>query len=200
MKIAVLISGGGTNLQAIIDSIKSEIIKNVEIKLVLSNRKQAYGLERAKNNNIDSIYLNPKEYNSREDYDKKVVEILKENKIDLVVLAGYLRWISKDFVEAFKNKIINIHPSLLPSFKGLHAIEQAYEYGVKVTGVTVHFVDETEDGGSIILQEELIINNNDTLEEIEKEIHKIEHKIYPKVIQLLAEGKVKLEGRKTNIL
>lgn len=199
MKIAVLASGGGTNLQAIIDSIENKYLKFSKIELVLSNNKNAYALERAEKNGLQTLYLNPKDFNSRDEYDQKIVEILKEKNIDLIVLAGYLRWISKYFVDSFKNKIINIHPSLLPSFKGLHAIEQAYEYGVKISGVTVHFVDETEDGGTIIAQEKIRIEDGESLESFEEKIHKIEHKLYPEVISLIEKNSISIKGRKANI-
>ncbi|OQY10273.1 MAG: phosphoribosylglycinamide formyltransferase [Fusobacteriia bacterium 4572_132] len=182
MNIAVLASGNGSNFQAIVDSIKKGEIENGNIKVLISNNKKAFALERAKKEGIEAIYISRKEYNSREEYDKKIVELLQERDIELVVLAGYMMWISKYFVDSFENKILNIHPSLLPAFKGLDAIKKAYDYGVKITGVSVHYVDETEDGGKIIEQEELRIKKGCTLEELEKEIHKIEHKLYPKVV------------------
>lgn len=200
MKIGILASGSGTNLQAIIDAIDKGDIKNAEIAVVISNKKTAYALERARKNGIKDIYLNKNDYKDRLEYDKKIVEVLKEEKVELVILAGYLKWITEYFVEIYINKIMNIHPSLLPSFKGLHGIEQAYEYGVKVTGVTVHFVDETEDGGPIILQEEVRIEENDTLESVEEKIHKVEHRLYPKAIDLYIKNKILLEGRKVRIV
>ena len=199
MNIGVLVSGSGSNLQAIIDSIEAGVIKDSCVKVVISNRREAYALERAKKHGIETVYLNGKEFASRDEYDKKVVEILQERGIELVVLAGYLRWITPHFVESFKNRIVNIHPSLLASFKGLHGIEQAFEYGVKVTGVTVHFVDETEDGGAVILQEPVIIEENETLETLEEKIHKVEHKLYPKAIELFRSGKLVMTGRKVKI-
>lgn len=199
MNIGVLVSGSGSNLQAIIDSIEAGVIKESSVKVVISNRREAYALERAKKHGIETVYLNGKDFATREEYDKKIVEILQERGIELVVLAGYLRWITSYFVEKFKNRILNIHPSLLPSFKGLHGIEQAFDYGVKVTGVTVHFVDETEDGGAVILQEPVIIEEKDTLETLEEKIHKVEHVLYPKAIELYRIGKLKMEGRKVKI-
>lgn len=199
MNIGVLVSGSGSNLQAIIDSIEAGVIKESSVKVVISNRREAYALERAKKYGIETVYLNGKDFATREEYDKKIVEILQERGIELVVLAGYLRWITSYFVEKFKNRILNIHPSLLPSFKGLHGIEQAFDYGVKVTGVTVHFVDETEDGGAVILQEPVIIEEKDTLETLEEKIHKVEHVLYPKAIELYRIGKLKMEGRKVKI-
>lgn len=195
MKIGVLASGSGSNLQAIINAIESGEIKESSITVLICNRKEAYALERAKKHGIPAVYLNGKEFATREEYDRKVVEILKEHGVELVVLAGYLRWITPYFVESFKDKILNIHPSLLPSFKGLHGIEQAFEYGVKVTGVTVHFVDETEDGGAVIIQEAVMIENSDTLETLEEKIHKVEHKLYPYVIEAIRNGRVSKNGR-----
>lgn len=199
MKIGVLASGSGTNLQAIIDAIDNEIINDTEVAVVISNRKNAYALERARKNGIKDIYLNKNDFAGREEYDRKVVEILKEEGVDLVILAGYLRWITESFVNSFEGKIMNIHPSLLPSFKGLHGIEQAYEYGVKVTGVTVHFVDETEDGGPIILQEIVKIEEEDSIEMVEEKIHIVEHKLYPQAIELYRKGVLSIDGRKVKI-
>lgn len=200
MKIGVLASGSGTNFQAIIDAIKADKISNSSIEILICNRKSAFALERAKMEGIEAVYLNGKEFETREEYDKKVVAVLKEKGVELVVLAGYLRWITPYFVESFRDKIINIHPSLLPSFKGLHGIEQAHEYGVKVTGVTVHFVDETEDGGAVIAQEPVIIENGESIEKLEEKIHAVEHKLYPYVIELINKGKVKKNNRIVKII
>lgn len=199
MKIAVLASGSGTNLQAIIDSVKANKIENCEIVVVISNKESAFALERARKEGIEAVYVNYKEFNSREDYDKRIVDIMKEKGVGLVILAGYLKWITPYFVESFRNRILNIHPSLLPSFKGLEGIEQAFNYGVKVTGVTVHFVDETEDGGAIILQENVRIEEEDTLEKLAEKIHKVEHRLYPEAINLFIKGRLKIEGRKVKI-
>ncbi|NLK62504.1 MAG: phosphoribosylglycinamide formyltransferase [Fusobacteria bacterium] len=199
MKIGILASGNGSNLQAIIDSINKGYLQNAEISIVISDNENAYALKRSKDNNIKNLYINKKEYKTRIEYDTKIVEVLKEEKIELVILAGYLRWISEYFVNEYRGRIMNIHPSLLPSFKGLNAIEKAYNYGVKITGVTVHFVDETEDAGPIILQETIIINENMSLEKLEEEIHKIEHKLYPKAIDLFIKDKLYIENKKVFI-
>lgn len=199
MKIAVLASGSGSNLQAIIDNIKSGNLKNCEISVVISNKESAYALERARKAGIEAVYVNYKDYPSREDYDKRIVEIMKAKGVELVVLAGYLKWITPYFVNAFRNSILNIHPSLLPSFKGLEGIKQAFDYGVRVTGVTVHFVDETEDGGAVILQEAVQIEKSDTLETLAEKIHKVEHKLYPLAIQYFIDGKLAIDGRKVII-
>ena len=199
MKIGILASGNGSNLQAIIDSINKGYLQNAEISIVISDNENAYALKRSKDNNIKNLYINKKEYKTRIEYDTKIVEVLKEEKIELVILAGYLRWISEYFVNEYRGRIMNIHPSLLPSFKGLNAIEKAYNYGVKITGVTVHFVDETEDAGPIILQEAIIINENMSLEKLEEEIHKIEHRLYPKAIDLFIKDKLSIENKKVVI-
>ena len=199
MKIAVLASGSGTNLQAIIDAVATNEIHNCEVAVVISNKESAFALERARKSGIEALYVNYKEYASREEYDMQIVKLLKERGIELVVLAGYLKWITPYFVESFKNRILNIHPSLLPSFKGLEGIAQAYNYGVKVTGVTVHFVDETEDGGAVILQQPVIIEENDSQESLAEKIHKVEHILYPRAINLFINGKIKIDGRKVKI-
>ena len=199
MKIGILASGNGSNLQAIIDSINKGYLQNAEISIVISDNENAYALKRSKDNNIKNLYINKKEYKTRIEYDTKIVEVLKEEKIELVILAGYLRWISEYFVNEYRGRIMNIHPSLLPSFKGLNAIEKAYNYGVKITGVTVHFVDETEDAGPIILNETIIINENMRLEILEEEIHKIEHRLYPKAIDLFIKDKLSIENKKVVI-
>lgn len=200
MKIAVLASGNGSNLQAIIDAVKNKLITNCEIEMVISNKESAFALERARKENIKAIFLNPKSFQSKDAYDFEIVKLLKESKVDFVILAGYLKWITPYFVESFRNKILNIHPSLLPSFKGLHGIEQAFDYGVKTTGVTVHFVDETEDGGAVILQEPVVIGEGETLEQLEEKIHKVEHILYPKAINLLVNNKLEITGRKVTLL
>ncbi|MGM0508173.1 MAG: phosphoribosylglycinamide formyltransferase [Fusobacteriota bacterium] len=199
LNIAILASGNGSNFQAINDNIKKGKIKKGKIKILISNKKSAYVLERAKKENIEALYLDRSNYKSREDYDKKIVKILKEKDIDLVVLAGYMMWISDFFVDNFKNKILNIHPSLLPAFKGLDAIQRAYNYGVKLTGVTVHFVDKSKDGGPIVLQKSLEISNEDTLSTLEEKIHIIEHQLYSKAINLFCHNNIQVEGRKVII-
>jgi len=198
MNIAVFVSGSGTNLQAIIDGVAKGEIK-AKIALVVSDNKDAYALTRAKNAGIETFVLSPKGFKSREDYDKKIIEELKKRNVNLVVLAGFMRLLSLHFVSQYENKIINIHPALLPSFKGTHGIKDAFEYGVKRTGVTVHFVDAKLDRGPIILQEAVDVEEDDTLDTLEEKIHKIEHKLYPKAIKLFVEGKLKVESRKVKI-
>lgn len=198
-RIAVFASGFGSNLQALIDySGKNDL--NGDIVLVFSNNKNAYALIRARKNKIKTVFMDPSSYNTRKHYDAKIIELLGKEKIDLVVLAGYMFILSHDFVNKFKYRILNIHPALLPSFKGAHGIKDAFDYGVRVTGVTVHFVDEGLDSGPIILQEALVIDQGETMEELEEKIHKIEHKIYPVAVKYFCEDRLKLDGRKVRIL
>lgn len=198
-RIAVFASGFGSNLQALIDY-NNKYGLNGDIVLVFSNNKDAFALVRAKKNNIKAVFMDPTRYSSREKYDSKIIEMLEEEKIDLVVLAGYMFLLSQEFVHRFKNKILNIHPALLPSFKGTHGIKDAYRYGVKVTGVTVHFVDEDLDRGPIILQEAVDIDPDDSVEELEGKIHKVEHKIYPEAVKYFCENRLEIDGRRVKIL
>lgn len=198
-RIAVFASGFGSNLQALIDYNNKHGL-NGDIVLVFSNNKDAFALVRAKKNNIKAVFMDPTRYSSREKYDSKIIEMLEEEKIDLVVLAGYMFLLSQEFVHRFKNKILNIHPALLPSFKGTHGIKDAYRYGVKVTGVTVHFVDEDLDRGPIILQEAVDIDPDDSVEELEGKIHKVEHKIYPEAVKYFCENRLEIDGRRVKIL
>ncbi|MBM3248861.1 MAG: phosphoribosylglycinamide formyltransferase [Candidatus Omnitrophica bacterium] len=197
MNFAVFASGRGTNLQAIIRAAKKGKI-SANLALVVSDNKEAYALKRAKRAKIKTIIVEAKNFNSREDYDAELVKILEQENIDFIVLAGFMRIITSVLINKFRNKILNIHPALLPSFKGTHAIVDAFNYGVKFTGVTVHFVDEKMDHGPIILQGLVKIKENETAETLEAQIHKIEHKIYPEAIRLFSEGKLKFEGRKVN--
>jgi phosphoribosylglycinamide formyltransferase-1 len=185
LNIAVLVSGGGTNLQSLIDaSIKNEI--NGEIKLVISNKKDAYGLERARKNNIEAIC---------EGDEEKVISLLKEKNIELVVLAGYLKIISPKFVDEFRNKIINIHPSLIPSFcgegyYGKKVHKAVLDYGVKITGATVHFVNEKADAGPIIMQKCIDVLEDDTVDTLAKKVLDIEHEILKKSVKLFCDNKI----------
>lgn len=204
IKIGILISGGGTNLQSLIDNIKNEYI-NGEIKLVVSNKKEAYGLERAKKEGIETLYIDRKSFNSEDEYNEKIIEEFKDRNIELVVLAGYLRVLSKEFVKAYKGRIINIHPSLIPSFCGrgyygekVH--REVLKYGVKVTGATAHFVDEGTDTGPIILQKVVEVKDNDTVEQLKERVLKVEHEILPEAVKLFCDGRIKLKDRKVTIL
>ena len=195
IKISVLVSGRGTNLQSVIDAIESGEIKNAEIACVISNKKEAYALQRAENHGIEKIFVNPADFDSRFKYDEKVLSILKEKETDLVLLAGYLKIISDSIITEYKNRIINIHPSLLPSFKGLNAQEQAINYGVKFTGCTVHFVEPDLDAGPIIMQKVIPILENDTAESLSDRLLVEENKAYREVVKLFAEGKLEVDGR-----
>lgn len=202
-KIAVLISGSGSNLQSIIDKINSGKIKG-EIAVVISNKKDAYGLERARKNNIPAIYINYKDYPDYEKFNQAIIEELEKRAIDLVVLAGYLKILSKDFIEKYKNRIINVHPSLIPSFcgKGYYGIkvhQAAIDYGVKISGASVHFVDEGADTGPIIIQEAVEVSNEDNAQTLQQKILKIEHKILPLAVKYYCEGKIEIRGRKVII-
>lgn len=193
--IAVFVSGNGTNLAAIIESISKGRLK-ADLRLVVSDKKDAFALRRAEKASVKSVFLDPKKYISRLTYEKALVALLAEEKIDLVVLAGFMRILSGFFVKKYKNRIVNIHPALLPSFKGAHAIKDAFTYGVKVTGVTVHLVDEKIDHGPVVLQEALVIDDKWSLKDLEERIHRIEHRIYVEAIKLLLGKKYSIKGRK----
>ena len=198
INIGVLASGRGTNLQAIIEAIEDGKIAG-EIKVVMSDHPKACALKRAQQYLIDTRYIDFKEFKNREDFDKEIIKILKEKKIDLVVLAGYMRILSPYFIRAYQNKIMNIHPALLPSFPGLHGQKQAVEYGVKISGCTVHFVDEGIDSGPIILQKAVEVSADDTEESLAEKILKEEHQIYPRAIQLFSQGRLMIKERRVFI-
>ena len=198
-------SGGGTNLQALIDAEKSGIIKNGKIELVLSSKEGVYALERAKNANIKTEVVARKDYSDIEAYSQKLIDVLKENNIDLIVLAGFMTIISESVSRTFENKIVNVHPALIPSFcgkgfYGLHVHEAALEKGVKLSGATVHFVTEVCDGGPIILQKAVEVKDDDTPETLQKRImEEAEWKILPEAVSLICQGKVKVINGKTII-
>jgi len=197
LKIAVLISGGGSNLQSIIENINSGYLKNCTIEYVISDRENAYGIKRAKENNIKTMVFDRKKYSKA--LSDEILKVLKD-KVNLIVLAGFTSILNKSFIENFKNKIINIHPSLIPNFcgNGMYGIkvhEAAINYGVKVSGCTVHFVDEGTDTGAIILQNTVNVYGEDSAESLQKKILIEEHKALPEAIKLISEDKVKIEGR-----
>lgn len=202
LKIAVLVSGGGTNLQAVMDAIDDQTITNTKIEVVISNNKNAYALERAAKKGIPNLCISPKDFADRAEFNRAFLEKLNSYHVDLVVLAGFLVVIPPEMIAEYKNKIINIHPSLIPSFcgagyYGLHVHEKALERGVRVTGATVHFVDTGTDTGPIILQKAVKIKSDDTPEVLQRRVmEKAEWKILPKAINLIANDKVKVvDGR-----
>jgi phosphoribosylglycinamide formyltransferase 1 len=194
-RIGVLLSGRGSNFEALADSIAAGRIPNAEIAIVLSNREGAPGLDRAKSRDIPTRAI-PSKGLERETYDRQVVAVLNEHRVDLVCLAGYMRLLSPYFVAAFPNRILNIHPSLLPSFPGLESQRQALEYGVKFAGCTVHFVDENLDAGPIVLQAVLPVNDDDTEGTLSARILHEEHRIYSAAVRIVLEGRFKIEGRR----
>jgi len=198
LKLGVLLSGNGSNLQSIIDHIEQGSLKAV-IKIVISNNPDALGLKRAEKHGVPCVVLKYGDFKSKEDFDTKLIQTLKDNGVDLVVLAGFMRIISPAFLKAFTHKIMNIHPALLPSFPGLHGQKQAIDYGVKFSGCTVHFVDEGVDTGPVIIQSAVPVFDDDTEESLSARILKEEHKIYPRAIQLFADGKIEIKGRKVYI-
>jgi phosphoribosylglycinamide formyltransferase-1 len=191
-RLAVFVSGSGTNLQAIIDA----KIWNVEIAVVLSNNPSAYAIDRAKKHGIPVEIVDHKDYPLREEFEREILMRLGPYNIDLIALAGFMRILSPSFIKSYKNRIINLHPALLPSFPGTHAAKQALDYGVKFTGCTVHFVDEGVDTGPIILQAVVPIYDTDTEDSLLERIHKEEHRIYPEAIRLFAEERLNIEGRR----
>jgi len=195
-KIAVLISGRGSNFKAIKKSIDEGYIKDACISVVISDKENAAGLEFARESGLDARYINPKEFDGRENYDRELVRVLDELEIDLVCLAGFMRIISGYFVENYRNRIINIHPSLLPSFAGLDVQQRAIDHGVKFSGCTVHFVDEKMDNGPIIIQAVVPVLDDDTDETLSARILVEEHKIYPEAVRLFTEDRLKVEGRR----
>ena len=194
-RIGVLLSGRGSNFEALADSVASGRIPNAEIALVLSNREAAAGIERAKSRGFQTRVI-PSKGLERETYDRLVVAALNEANVDLICLAGYMRLLSPYFVAAFPQKILNIHPSLLPSFPGLEAQKQALDYGVKFAGCTVHFVDENLDAGPIILQSVVPVEDSDSEETLSARILKEEHKVYSDAVKMVLEGKYKIAGRR----
>jgi phosphoribosylglycinamide formyltransferase 1 len=195
LPIGVLISGTGTNLQAIIDAIEAQTL-DAKIEVVLSNKADAYGLIRAKKHNLFTAVLDHKSFSNREAYDQEVMEILRTRGVELVVLAGFMRLLSPAFIKAYANRIMNIHPALLPAFPGLNVQRKALEHGVRFSGCTVHFVNDECDDGPIIIQAVVPVFPDDTEAALEARILKQEHRIYPRAIQLYAEGKLHVAGRR----
>jgi phosphoribosylglycinamide formyltransferase-1 len=196
--LGVLISGGGTNLQAIIDAIEAKRL-DAAIRVVVSNRESAQGLVRAKNHGIPTVVVDHKQFSRREAYDEALVAVLRERGVELVVLAGFMRLLSPVLIKAYSNRIMNIHPALLPAFPGLHGQKQAVDHGVCLAGCTVHFVNEECDQGPIIIQAAVPAYPDDTEESLSARILEQEHLIYPRAIQLYSEGRLRVAGRKVFI-
>lgn len=199
IRLGVLVSGSGTNLQSILDACREGRI-DAEVVIVISNKPEAYALERARRAGVETMVLESKGFPTREDYDRELAKVLKSRNVELVILAGFMRIVTSALINEYPMRIMNIHPALLPSFPGLHAQRQALEYGVKFSGCTVHFVTETVDAGPIIIQAVVPVYENDTEESLRERILEQEHRIYPQAIQLFAEGRLKVEGRRVRII
>ncbi len=195
MKVGVLVSGRGSNLQALINAYNEGKIKG-EIALVISDNPQAYAIERCKRHGIEHAVVERREFKSKLEFERRMVELLKEKGVGLVVLAGFMRVLSGEFLKVFPMRVINIHPSLIPAFQGLHAQRQALEYGAKLTGCTVHFVSEELDNGPVIVQACVPVLPQDTEESLSQRILELEHKILPQVVKWISEGRVEVEGRR----
>jgi len=198
-KVAVFLSGRGSNFLAIHDSVKKGDI-NAEISLVFSNKKEAPGLLHAKKRDLETLYSNPKDFDSKEAYDNKIIDEINKRDIDLICLAGYMKILTPGLCNEFENKIMNIHPALLPSFPGLHVQKKAIDWGVRFSGATVHFVTADVDMGPIVLQAVVPVFQDDTEESLSDRILEQEHKIYPQAVKLYFEGKLLIKGRKVIIL
>jgi phosphoribosylglycinamide formyltransferase 1 len=194
MKVGILISGRGSNMAAIVEAVQSGRIPNSEVAVVVSDKKSAAGLEKARERGIETVVIERKG-RARAEHDAEIVGELRKRNVELICLAGYMRLLSGDFVSAFPNRIINIHPSLLPAFPGLDAQRQAVEYGVKISGCTVHFVDERLDHGAIILQRAVEVKDDDTTETLSARILEHEHALYVEALAKIVEGKYEIKGR-----
>lgn len=199
LKFAVFVSGKGSNLQAIIDAMNAGDIK-AELALVFCDRRKAYALKRAKAAGIPTLVLLRKDYATPQSYERDIIIQLKDMQIDFIVLAGYMKVFTPFFVKQYPNQILNVHPSLLPAFKGVRGIKDTFTYGAKVAGVTIHFVDDKMDHGPIIIQEAFRVSERETLESLDERIHQVEHKIYPRAIAMYVDGRLKVTGRHVKIL
>lgn len=199
LRLGVLISGSGTNLQAIIDASESGAL-DADIAAVISNHDSARGLVRAKDHQIPGVFVDRGAYASPREYNARIRDILREYLCDYVVMAGYMRLLGREVLDFFPNRVVNLHPALLPSFPGANGIRDAFEFGVKVTGVTVHFANEEFDKGPIIAQEPIVIAEDDTIESLEAKIHAVEHELLPRALQLIAAGRIEVEGHKVKIV
>jgi len=197
LKIGAIASGSGSNFEAIIKATESGILKKkATVEVLICNKSGAYCMERATNHNIPSVLIeSDKHKGTREEFDQKIIEVLKKYECELIVLVGYMRFVSQLFIDAFNGNVMNIHPALLPSFRGMHAHEDALAYGVKVSGVTVHFVDVKEDHGPIIIQKAVPVYDTDTRDTLGPRILEWEHKAFPKAIELFYDGRLHIDGR-----
>ena len=196
MRIAVLVSGSGTNLQTLIEQLHQDATIGTEIAVVISDREKAYALTRAKRAGIPTHVVKTRDFENRVDFDAEISRLIEHYTVELVVLAGFMKLFQPPFVRKYKNRIINVHPTLLPAFPGAHPVADTLAYGVKFTGVTVHFVDEGVDTGTIIAQSVVPVLDTDDEESLHNRIQVEEHKLYPQVIKWYAEGKLKVQGRK----
>jgi len=193
--IAVLCSGQGSNLQALLDAARRGSLR-ARVALVLSDRSDAAALLRARRAGVDAHYVNPREFPTRADYERTLIRLCEGHGVRLICLAGFMRLLSPVFVRRYRHRILNVHPALLPAFPGAHAIREALAWGAKVTGVTVHFVDEEMDHGPIILQEAVPVRPGDTEARLLSRVHRVEHRLYPNAISLVLEGTVRFAGRR----
>jgi len=193
LKLGILASGRGSNFQSIIDAIEGGKLR-ASINILIVDNPSAFAIERAKKHSIESLYINPREFATKDGFFVRVVDELKERQVELVILAGFMRIVRKPLIDAFVNRIMNIHPALLPSFPGLHGQKQAVDYGVKISGCTVHFVDEGMDTGPIIIQGAVPVSSDDTEETLSERILKMEHRIFPEAIRLYSEGRLTVQS------
>ncbi|MBI5204991.1 MAG: phosphoribosylglycinamide formyltransferase [Nitrospirae bacterium] len=198
LKAGVLASGRGSNFQAIIDEIEKGNLK-ASIELLITDNPSAFAIERAKKHNIKYLFINPKEFASRDVFFSRIADELKARGVELVILAGFMRIVRKPLIDAFPGRIMNIHPALLPAFPGLHGQKQALDYGVKISGCTVHFVDEGMDTGPVIIQAAVPVFPDDTEDTLSERILSFEHRIYPEAVRLFAEGRIEIDGRRVKI-
>lgn len=198
VKLGVLISGGGSNLQSIIDHIEDGTL-SARINVVVSNEPDVYGLQRAQKHGLAHLVVNHRDFSSRDAFENRLIQVMEEHQVELVVLAGFMRLVTGTFLKAFPNRVMNIHPALLPSFPGTHVWQDQIDYGIKLAGCTVHFADEGTDTGPIIIQAAVPILDDDTADTLSARILKQEHRIYPKAIQLYAENRLRIEGRRVRV-
>jgi len=199
LRLGVLVSGSGTNLQAILDACAADRLP-AEVAVVVSDKVDAFGLQRARDAGVPAVHVDPTAHADAAAYNHALRELLDAHAVDYVVMAGYMRLLGTEVLDAYPMRVLNLHPAILPSFAGAHGIADAFAHGVKVTGVTVHFANEVFDEGPIIMQETVRIEEDDTVESLEAKIHAVEHRLYPEAIKAVAGGRVVLEGRRVHVL